>query len=176
MSGVFWLMCLVASLASWQGCQNASPPSPVTTPNAAQVESSAAQHGEACQTTPNREMLHANASVPDSSISNASSDALPHTNRNAKTDGMVFINGGTFQMRTNNGMPYEAPAHEVTVKSFYMDKTEVTVAEFAGFVEATGYVTEAGWGSAGREFSTCVRARGRAAIGRCGERPMARVR
>jgi formylglycine-generating enzyme required for sulfatase activity len=45
-------------------------------------------------------------------------------------------------------MPDESPAHEVTVGPFLMDRHEVTVAEFARFVEATGYVTEAerfGW-------------------------------
>ena len=61
---------------------------------------------------------------------------------------MVFIRGGTFRMGTDDGMPHEGPAHEVTVKSFWIDRHEVTVAEFARFVEATRYVTEAerfGW-------------------------------
>jgi formylglycine-generating enzyme required for sulfatase activity len=63
-------------------------------------------------------------------------------------DGMMFIKGGTFLMGTNDGMNYEAPAHEVTVKSFWMDKSEITVAEFAKFIAVTGYKTEAekfGW-------------------------------
>jgi formylglycine-generating enzyme required for sulfatase activity len=63
-------------------------------------------------------------------------------------DGMVFIKGGTFQMGANDGMPYESPIHETTVKSFWMDEHEVTVAEFAKFVEATNYKTDAekfGW-------------------------------
>lgn len=46
-------------------------------------------------------------------------------------------------MATNDGMPYESPAHEVSVDSFWMDETEVTVAEFGKFVKETGYVTEA---------------------------------
>ena len=61
---------------------------------------------------------------------------------------MVFIEGGTFQMGTDDGMHFEGPAHQVTVKSFWMDAREVTVAEFAQFVAATGYETEAeafGW-------------------------------
>lgn len=61
---------------------------------------------------------------------------------------MAFIRGGTFRMGTNDGFPYEGPAHAVTVKSFWMDRHEVTVAEFARFVKATGYRTEAerfGW-------------------------------
>jgi sulfatase modifying factor 1 len=51
-------------------------------------------------------------------------------------------------MGTSDGMPYEAPLHEVTVHSFWMDKHEVKVAEFARFVAATNYQTDAvkfGW-------------------------------
>jgi len=65
-----------------------------------------------------------------------------------KKDGMVFINGGAFLMGTNDGMPYEAPVHEVEVRAFWIDEHEVTVAEFAKFVAATGYRTDAekfGW-------------------------------
>src|SRR5206468_1008335 len=65
-----------------------------------------------------------------------------------KRDGMVLIKGGTFQMGTDDGMPYEAPVHEVVVNSFWIDEHEVTVAELGKFVEATGYKTDAerfGW-------------------------------
>lgn len=61
---------------------------------------------------------------------------------------MVFIKGGTFKMGSDHGMPYEAPVHEVSVNSFWMDKHEVTVAEFEKFVKETDYVTEGekiGW-------------------------------
>lgn len=61
---------------------------------------------------------------------------------------MILIKGGAFLMGTNNGMPYEAPAHEVKLESFWMDAHEVTVAEFSRFVAVTGYKTEAerfGW-------------------------------
>ena len=66
-------------------------------------------------------------------------------------DGMVLINGGKFIMGTEDGMPYEAPTHEVTVKPFWIDRHEVTVADFAQFVAATGYQTDAeqfGWSGA----------------------------
>jgi formylglycine-generating enzyme required for sulfatase activity len=39
--------------------------------------------------------------------------------------------------------PEEAPAHWVTVSSFWIDPTPVTNREFCRFVEATGYVTVA---------------------------------
>ena len=61
---------------------------------------------------------------------------------------MVLIKGGKFQMGTDDGMPGEAPIHEVSVQSFWMDRHEVTQAEFAKFVAATGYKTDAekfGW-------------------------------
>src|SRR5215510_14745051 len=63
-------------------------------------------------------------------------------------EGMVLIKGGRFIMGSEDGMPSEAPAHEVNVKSFWMDRHEVTAGEFARFVAATGYKTDAerfGW-------------------------------
>lgn len=51
-------------------------------------------------------------------------------------------------MGSDDGLPFESPVHPVEVKSFLMDETEVTVAEFARFVEETNYQTEAerfGW-------------------------------
>lgn len=61
---------------------------------------------------------------------------------------MVLITGGTFSMGTSTGHPYEGPAHDVSVRSFWMDAREVTVKDFARFVKATGHKTEAeryGW-------------------------------
>lgn len=56
---------------------------------------------------------------------------------------MVLIPGGAFVMGRNDGPEDERPAHEVTLAPFYIDKTEVTNAQFAAFVKATGYVTVA---------------------------------
>jgi formylglycine-generating enzyme required for sulfatase activity len=56
---------------------------------------------------------------------------------------MVLVPGGTFRMGTIDGPPHETPVHEVEVAPFFMDRTEVTVGEFAAFVEATNYRTEA---------------------------------
>ena len=61
---------------------------------------------------------------------------------------MLLIRGGTFRMGSNDGMPYESPVHSVEVDSFYIDEHEVTVADFAKFIDATKYVTDAehfGW-------------------------------
>lgn len=40
-------------------------------------------------------------------------------------------------------MQHEKPAIDVTVDGFFMDATEVTNAQFATFVKATGYITVA---------------------------------
>ena len=52
---------------------------------------------------------------------------------------MAEIPGGTFRMGRNNGNDNEKPEHEVTVKKFSMDKTEVTNAEYYDFVKVTSY-------------------------------------
>lgn len=69
--------------------------------------------------------------------------------------GMVWIPGGEFSMgaaepggadHSHVGMLATTdarPVHRVYVDGFFMDRTEVTNAEFARFVAATGYVTAA---------------------------------
>jgi len=71
----------------------------------------------------------------------------------AAPKGMVWIPGGEFSMGANdppemNDVGMKAtldsrPIHRVYVDGFYMDKTDVTNAEFAAFVKATAYVTVA---------------------------------
>src|SRR6185295_17151015 len=55
--------------------------------------------------------------------------------------GMVWIAGGQFQMGSDHHYPEEAPAHEVSVNGFWIERCPVTNAEFARFVAETGYVT-----------------------------------
>ncbi|HEX8503666.1 MAG TPA: formylglycine-generating enzyme family protein [Pyrinomonadaceae bacterium] len=74
--------------------------------------------------------------------------AGPDESARAEREGMVLVGGGTFRMGSDDEMPDEAPAHEVTVGPFWIDAREVTVGEFARFVAATGYKTDAeafGW-------------------------------
>lgn len=71
----------------------------------------------------------------------------------AAPQGMVWIPGGEFSMGANDpansdavGMKTTVDArliHRVYVDGFFMDKTDVTNAEFAEFVKTTGYVTVA---------------------------------
>ena len=56
---------------------------------------------------------------------------------------MVWIPGGTFLMGSDRHYPEEAPAHEVTVDGFWMDRHTGTNEEFRKFVEATKHVTSA---------------------------------
>jgi formylglycine-generating enzyme required for sulfatase activity len=58
-------------------------------------------------------------------------------------EGMVWIPGGTFRMGDATSEDGDAPEHPVAVTGFWMDRTEVTNAQFAEFVKATGYVTVA---------------------------------
>jgi len=65
--------------------------------------------------------------------------------KEATHDDMVYIPEGTFVMGGDSiwGRPDEFPRHAVKISSFYMDKHEVTNAQFRAFVEATRYVTTA---------------------------------
>jgi sulfatase modifying factor 1 len=69
-------------------------------------------------------------------------------------ENMVLISAGTFWMGRQNRKGWspmaapemfndELPAHEVYVDAFYIDKYEVTNAQFKEFVDATRYITDA---------------------------------
>ena len=53
----------------------------------------------------------------------------------------VWLPGGRFRMGADAAYPEEAPSRVVAVDPFWIDVTPVTNAQFARFVEATGYVT-----------------------------------
>ena len=62
----------------------------------------------------------------------------------ATPPGMIWIRGGEFEMGSEEQMFADArPRHRVRVRSFWIDATEVTNAQFARFVNATGYRTVA---------------------------------
>lgn len=66
-------------------------------------------------------------------------------NGDTSTTGMVYIKGGNYMMGGDNDQADadEFPKHKVIVDGFWMDEHEVTNAEFAKFVVATGYLTTA---------------------------------
>src|SRR4051812_5055254 len=55
--------------------------------------------------------------------------------------GMIFVPGGSFSMGSGKFYPEERPVRRVTVSGFWIDRHEVTNAQFKAFVEATGYRT-----------------------------------
>lgn len=55
----------------------------------------------------------------------ATSYAQPET-----PDGMVFVQGGCFEMGSDTGEPDEKPVHKVCLDDFYLDKYEVTQGAF----------------------------------------------
>jgi sulfatase modifying factor 1 len=56
---------------------------------------------------------------------------------------MTSIPAGPFTMGYDGGLDDEKPPHEAELPEYQIDLFEVTNAQFAGFVEATGYQTEA---------------------------------
>jgi sulfatase modifying factor 1 len=58
-------------------------------------------------------------------------------------EGMVWVPGGPFWMGSASDPEGIAPVHQVAVNGFWMDRTEVTNAQFEAFVQATGYKTSA---------------------------------
>ena len=56
---------------------------------------------------------------------------------------LIELPGGQFRMGSTSFYPEEAPIHTVTVAPFAIERHPVTNAEFAEFVDATGYVTVA---------------------------------
>ena len=55
--------------------------------------------------------------------------------------GMVFVPEGDFRFGSDAAFPEEGPSAAAHVAGFWMDQTEVTNAQFAEFVAATGYRT-----------------------------------
>jgi len=55
----------------------------------------------------------------------------------------VFVPAGSFMMGSEDGGDNERPVHEVTLDAFWLDRTEVTNAQFELFVSETGFQTTA---------------------------------
>jgi formylglycine-generating enzyme required for sulfatase activity len=70
--------------------------------------------------------------------------------------GMVYVPTGAFIMGSSaaEGHPDETPPHRVCLSGFYIDKHEVTNAQFKEFTEASGYVTEAEKGASAADDRT----------------------
>lgn len=106
--------------------------------------------------------------VSNETASNVAANSEPRPNSNVETKPtaapfrpeFVTLPGGGFMMGRNDVPPrsgevsvqYQAwvynqwPAHSVNVKPFAIDRTEVTNAEYAQFVEETGFPPPPDWG------------------------------
>jgi formylglycine-generating enzyme required for sulfatase activity len=60
----------------------------------------------------------------------------------APEPGMMEIARGEFTMGRDSGPLNEQPAHDVRLDTFYLDRTEVSAADFAAFLNAQGNAGE----------------------------------
>ena len=98
-----------------------------------------------CQQTPKPPQTAGHSCTPTQSRFNSPVSTTPQVSSEVNKEGMVLIPGGAFSMGGDDDQASrdEYPKHEVVIDSFWMDIHEVTNAQFAAFVEATGYVTTA---------------------------------
>lgn len=82
---------------------------------------------------------------PVANIANSATPVPAGTSATGTKAEMVQIPGGSFKMGRNEGDIKERPEHLVTVKGFWIDKTEVTNAEYAEFVAAVKHVAPKHW-------------------------------
>jgi formylglycine-generating enzyme required for sulfatase activity len=66
--------------------------------------------------------------------------------------GMQYLPGGRFVLGADDGYAEERPVRELTTAPFWIDRTEVTNAQFDAFVRATGYVSEGERNGSGAVF------------------------
>jgi iron(II)-dependent oxidoreductase len=119
-------------------------------------ESPAAQQ-EAAQpaATPTKIVLATPTPKPPPSTPTPKPTSAPETEGETKTEeaatpmtealavDMILIPAGDFTMGIDGGDPEDGPAHVVNLPDYEIDRFEVTNDDFALFVEATGYVTDA---------------------------------
>ncbi len=59
--------------------------------------------------------------------------------QNSKDPKMIFVEGGTFEMGSQDGENDEKPVHKVVISNFYISKTEITVAQYYEFCNESGW-------------------------------------
>ena len=59
--------------------------------------------------------------------------------RSTATEGLRWVPGQTYTMGSDRHYREESPAHRVAVDGFWLEAHQVTNAQFAAFVDATGY-------------------------------------
>ena len=78
--------------------------------------------------------------VPAHNPAENSDITLPSQEEWESTEGMVYVEGGSFQMGSTDSEAYwdESQVHSVTVDSFYMTETEVTHRQYLEFLNNAG--------------------------------------
>lgn len=82
--------------------------------------------------------------INNNQVNNNQGQITPADPPKSKVD-LIEIPGGTFEMGRNDGTPQERPQHSVTVKTFFMDRAEVTNEEYAEFVRDRNYEAPSHW-------------------------------
>ena len=60
-------------------------------------------------------------------------------------EGMVLVDAGEFTMGRKSGNDLDSPAHKVTLKPFFIDRTEVTNFAYKKFIDANNYPAPPDW-------------------------------
>ncbi|MFP5264205.1 MAG: SUMF1/EgtB/PvdO family nonheme iron enzyme [Blastocatellia bacterium] len=63
----------------------------------------------------------------------------------ATPEGMAMVAGGSYIIGRDDADPLEKPRHTVALSSFFIDRTEVTNADYKRFVDATGHKPPPNW-------------------------------
>lgn len=91
------------------------------------------------------------AAIQAANAPGGTGNSTPSTTTNPQAPaGMVYIPGGKFTMGTANGDEIEKPPHAVTLRPFFMDKTEVTNRDYLAFVLDTRRPQPKSWPSIDR--------------------------
>jgi gamma-glutamyl hercynylcysteine S-oxide synthase len=87
---------------------------------------------------------NANLSVANSNSSTANSNTST-TSTPLVPEGMVTVAAGEYTIGREDGDEIEKPKHTVPLKAFFIDRTEVTNAEYKKFIDATSYQAPPHW-------------------------------
>lgn len=69
----------------------------------------------------------------------------PSSPSSPSTQDMVYVPASTFSLGRNDGDEYERPATPISVRAFFIDRTEVTNEEYQKFVDATHHAAPSHW-------------------------------
>ncbi|HEX7555782.1 MAG TPA: formylglycine-generating enzyme family protein [Leptolinea sp.] len=128
--GGLFLSLLLSGCGSEQKINPASAPAPIST--------------TATQPPPSVAAVTEKPSVPDTTQTPTIIYGIGST-RTAEKDGMIlmFVPAGEFKMGSDGENNGENPLHTVNLDAYWIDRTDVTNAQFAKFINESGYKTDA---------------------------------